>query len=677
MSTKGGNFFEQHVEKVVLAVVGLLCLWVFATRALFSPNQMEISGQKLGPREIDLYVRQKAEALERKLGEQAQPKPAPKQYARDFEIEIASTVRNIDVNVVWPLPGNRGGAQEDMREFHIPKVAKIGDVVVERIRATAYVPTKEINQKAIYGKDNSEANDIDFVTVQSSIDYSELAGEFHECFAGADVPEEWRDPCYAHPIFAAVELQRREMLAGSSWSNWQRVPRTKIDPRKELFEIIEDADKLPPGGIQVRLLNFDNKQTMVDLLQPEAYKIASAYEEWFPPSIHKDYAEYQKEMESEERREAREAEKKKREEEREKARLERLGIRGETMTRPSVTSSRREYDDSGTSGRGLPGRGIRDRRRGPGGPRGGGWMDEGESWVMRHRPSALKKTLTGKEEEQRSLKDFYDQYEKLLIGRDTVLAKLEEPLAFWTHDDAVEPGKSYQYRIRLGVFNPVAGTGQASKEDESLKNQVVLWSHWSAETETVDIPARMYFFPQRIQEAAKIITVKVCRFALGYWYSDNFRVKHGEVIGKAKAVDAEVFETTDESTKVRTGTELTIPETIDYSTGAVYVDAVAVNSWVGGRNMRPKSYYDMLYSYDGASIEHMPVSKSCWAQKFQAKFNEIEELEERLRKPLRDWGAKPAEYKRRLPKREREIDDDEYDEDEEYERERRVFNRRR
>jgi hypothetical protein len=299
-------------------------------------------------------------------------------------------------------------------------------------------------------------------------------------------------------------------------------------------------------------------------------------------------------------------------------------------------------------------------------------MDEGERRAISRRPSALKKTPSGKEEESKSLKDFYNQYEKLLIGRDTVLAKMEEPLVFWTHDDTAEPGKSYQYRIRLGVFNPVAGTGQTSKEeDEALKKQVVLWSHWSAETETVDIPARMYFFPQRIQEAAKIITVKVCRFALGYWYSDDFRVKHGEAIGKAKAVDAEVFETDDEGTKVKTGTELTIPETIDYSTGAVYVDAVAVNSWVGGRNMRPKSYYDMLYSYDGASIEHMPVSKSCWAQKLQARFNEIEELEERLRKPLRDWGAKPAEYRKRVPKR--EIDDGEYDEEEEYERERRFF----
>ncbi|MHC4387086.1 MAG: hypothetical protein ACYSX1_00600, partial [Planctomycetota bacterium] len=641
------------------------------THVLFSPNKVKFDGEKRGPADLDLYVRQKAEVLERKLERPAEEKPAPTQYAELFAAQLGSPLRDIDIEVPMNLPGRTRTGAEDIREFRIPKVAKIGDVAVEHIRAMAYVPTEEIGREVIYGKDNSEANDIDFVTVESRIDYSKLAESFHECFAGADVPEDWRDPCYASPVFAAVDLQRRQVLAGGTWSDWKRVPRSRIDPRKELFAIIEDAEKLPTGGIQVRMLNFDNKQAMIDVLQPEAYRIASAYEEWFPPLIHKDYAEYQKEIESEERREAREAEKKKREEEREKALMERRGIRGETTSWPSSTSGRREEAESGRyEGRGLRPRGTRgDLRRGPGGRRGGGWNDEDEYRAAGRRPpSSKKKSSSAKEKESKKLKDFYDDYEKLLIGRDTELSKLEEPLVFWAHDDTVEPGSKYQYRIRLGVFNPIAGTELVSKQDESQKNQVILWSDFSAETETVDIPARLYFFPQKIQRAAKTVTVKVCRFALGHWYSADFRVKHGEVIGKAEEVDPEIFET-DEDSKTKTSKELTIPETIDYSTGALYVDAVFVNSWAGEGNIRAKSYFDMLYSYDGASIEHLPISKSYWPQEMQSKFSEIEELEERLKKPLRDWGAKPVEYKRRPT---RDDEDDGWDDDEEYDREMRA-----
>jgi hypothetical protein len=665
MSSKGGNFIEEHVEKVVLAVVGLVCLWLFTTRVLFSPNKVKHNGRTYGTAKIDLFVKGQAEALEMKLAEKAEPKPAPESLADKFIIAMGSTVRGIDTGLTWPLPAHSPGARGDNRKFRIPQVAKIGDVAVEHIRTVAYVPTEEINKASVYRKDNSEPNDIDFVTVESSVDFAELAANFHECFAGEKVPEDWRDPCFASPVFAAVELQRRELLVDGTWSDWQRMPRTKIDPRKEMFEIIEDVEKLPPGRIDVQVLKFDNKPVMVDLLQPEAYRIASSDEEWFPPSVHKQYAEYQEEMEALERREAREAEKKRREEEREKLRLERQGIGSETMSNPGWIGARRGETESSRYSRGTrPRLGRRDGRWGTTGRRGPGMEEEDERRAAGYKPSSAKKKTSGKKgEEEKSLKDFYKAHEALLIGRDTDIAKMEKPLVFWAHDDTVKPGKSYQYRMRLGVFNPIAGTEQVSEQDKVHKNQVVLWSAYSDETETVDIPARLYFFAQRKTKVADIVTVKVCRYILGYWYSSHFRVDQGEVIGKVEAVEAEVAED-DGSSRVKA--ELTIPETIDYSTGAIYVDAILVNNWVGGKNMRARSYYDMLYSYDGALIEHIPIGKSFWAQGLQSKFNRIEELEEKLKKPLRDWGAKPVEYKPLTPK-----DDDEggYDKDEEYERE--------
>ncbi len=49
MSKKDSNFFEEHVEKIVLVVVGLGCLWLFITRVLLSPIHVEYDNKKRNP----------------------------------------------------------------------------------------------------------------------------------------------------------------------------------------------------------------------------------------------------------------------------------------------------------------------------------------------------------------------------------------------------------------------------------------------------------------------------------------------------------------------------------------------------------------------------------------------------------------------------------------------------
>ena len=642
MSKKGGIFFEEHIEKVVLIVVGFVCLWLFVTRALFSPNKVLYDNKKLSPSKIDIHIRHQSEILEyEKLNSKPEPKPLYEPQRGEFIAMLDSSIRDVDISVPWPLPGCSSTPLSDNRRYHLPQVSKIGKASVEHIRAVAYVPTKEISKETLYRRGNSEPNDIDFVTVESTIDIAGLSNNFHQSFAGENVSKEWRDPCLANPVFAAVQLQRQELLADGSSSDWQTVPRTRIDHHEEMFEIIEEAEELPPGGVKVRLLNFDNRQAMMDLLQPEAYRIASAEEEWFPPTVHKKYAKYQKEAEMQEKREAKEAERKKREQEREKLREERLGTRSRTMSNPGRIGRRYDDEDSRStrgSARALrEDRGLRPegRRRRP--------ITERKSEML----GAKKKTpeKTKKVAKVTSMSDFYDEYNKLLITETTDIAKMREPLAFWAHDDTVEPGRSYRYRIRLGVFNPIAGTDQVREQDRLQKNNVILWSNFSDETETVKIPAKLYFFPHRIREAAEIVWVKVCRYALGYWYSEDFRVKQGEVIGKVEVVKSEDVDVESVEQKEKK-VNITIPETVDYSTGAIYVDAVLVNNWAGGKNMRAMRYYDMLYSFDGANIEHMPIDRSYWGQELQTKFSEIEELEKKQKKPLRDWGARPTERKR-------------------------------
>ena len=64
MSQKKGDFFERHVDKIVLGVVGIICLWLLLIYVLPGAYSIEIDGNQLGPGEIDHYIERQVVALD-------------------------------------------------------------------------------------------------------------------------------------------------------------------------------------------------------------------------------------------------------------------------------------------------------------------------------------------------------------------------------------------------------------------------------------------------------------------------------------------------------------------------------------------------------------------------------------------------------------------------------------
>jgi len=644
MMSKIIKFFEAYIEKVVLAVVVLVCIWLLITGVLLSPNKVAYNGEKLSPGKIDMAISKEAEVLRHKLNNPAQA-PAPYDPCLPhFAALLESAIGNIDVNLYPPMPSIGSLEVGFAREYNLPFIGEVNEVAVEHIRAVAFVPTSIVDEQNAYKEENSEPNDIDLVTVEGKFEIGGLYTRFQECFVGSAVTkEEWYDPCLARPVFAAVQLQRQKLDGDGTWSDWEDVSRTRIDPYKKLFEVIEDVQDLPPGGLTVRMLRFDNPQAQINLLQPEGYMIASTDEEWFPPTLHNKYLEQRRQEEIEARREAQEKAREEREKEREEKLDERRSARSDTGARTgrpggghggygTESASSRSGSRSGTrrsrTSRERPvRREMRDERRGTRSEE--ELSTTGRSDVSRGPSSRLRSGQT--------TSNVYDEFYAIMIPAGTDLAQMHEPLVFWAHDDTVEAWNSYRYRIRLGVFNPIAGTNQFSEQDKSSKNDVILWSGFSDVTEQVVIPARSYFFASNIQEAAKTVTVDVCKYALGYWYSETFAVKRGEVIGKVKRVELKPEEQ-------QSG--IAVPDIIDYGTGAILVDVVPVNDWSGGQRLIARQFYDMLYSYDGINIEHMPVKVMNWSRGLQAIFSDIQKSIKQKKQPLRDWGRKFGRMRR-------------------------------
>jgi hypothetical protein len=715
--TKIGRFCENHIEKIVLVIVGAVCVWLFFTRVIFSPNGMVLdrTNKAYAPGQIDRHIYdQKAQELRAKL--QQKKSGVAKTYARRLDGPIDAKDPVIAGVIGRPLPKGFAGLfdsplgflsgtsttkppsvrldrQYAGRKYRLPLIPDVMDVGANHIRAAAYVPLQAITAQMTYDKAAVEPNDIDLVTVEAKFDVAELYRRFQASFAGVDVQkEEWRDPCLAKPIFAAVQLERQELLEDGAWSTWKPMPRSRVEANRDLFQVIDRVENLPPGGLDVRLMQFNREEVAMGLLQPESYQIASAEEEWFPPSYYTKFKDLQRKVESEKKRD---------EKEKDHKQNTPTDVRREAMNRGGQTGGM--YGPTQGTGRGAPGSGrIRNtpggmpggdpmynmQQRGGRGARAGGMPGPGGEPMMGGRGRSTTKQGQGPSDQlygtygmpgdmgmrrRSTTNEAYWDFSAEMITYREDLAKRSKPLLFWVFDDTAEPGKTYQYRLRLGVFNPVAGTTQLVDRDLDKKDQVILWSPYSEVTKPIEIQKMIYLFAKDAQDKTNTATVEVARFALGYWRTEDFQVKPGEAIGKVtepKKEDDKDKRNKDRArlaagyppaggpdriTGMRGGPPMgpggmpgympapspeqqNVPKKVNYSTGKVLVDLVPINDWGNAPNLRPRMYHDMLYTGDGTRIEHMPVSPTNWPKDLAAAYQYIQTEKHKEPQPFRAFN---------------------------------------
>jgi len=717
--SKIGRFCENHVEKIVLVVVGAVCVGLFFTRVIFSPNVLTLdrTGKGYAPSQIDRHIYdQKAQELRAKL--QQKKSGAAKTYAKRFDGPIDAKDPVIRDVIGRPLPKGFAGLFDSPlsflkasssttpasvtpsqshagRKYRLPLVPDVTAVAANHIRAAAYVPLQELTAQTTYDKAAVEPNDVDLVTVEAKFDVAELYRRFLASFAGVDVQkEEWRDPCLAKPIFAAVQLERQELQEDGSWGNWQPRARSRVESNRELFQVFEKVTDLPSGGLDVRLMHFGREDVSTALLQPESYQIASAEEEWFPPSFYGKYKDLQRKIDTEKRRDEKEKDSKRTTSADGRRDMTNRGgqaggmygpTQGGGTTRGAPGSARGRNTPGGMPGGdmynqqrgGRGGRGGMGGMTGPGGdmynqPRGGraggrrggpGDLSGGDMYGMPGGPGMQRRVTTN---------EVYWDFAAEMIKYREDLSKREKPLLFWVFDDTGEPGKTYQYRLRLGVFNPVAGTGQLVDRDMDKNNQVILWSPYSEVTKPIDIPRRIYLFAKDVQDKTNMATVEVARYALGYWRSENFQVKPGETIGKEmepkkeddkdkKAKDRARMAAgypggmggPDRITDMRgpmgpggmpgylsptSPDQQNVPKKVNYRTGKVVVDLVQVNDWGNAPNLRPRVYYDMLLTSDGTRIEHVPVNAANWPKDLAGAYQYVQTEKHKEPQPFRAFN---------------------------------------
>jgi len=133
-------------------------------------------------------------------------------------------------------------------------------------------------------------------------------------------------------------------------------------------------------------------------------------------------------------------------------------------------------------------------------------------------------------------------------------------ILMWAHDDTAQAGKTYRYRMRVKMKNPLYHTfGLAANEADSAR--FALESPWSDWKEVTAPRTTEFFFAAMRQtimaKTVSSVTVDVFRHEKGQWMKETFTVSPGDGIGGVKA-------NVDPTTGLKSN--------VDFSTGMTLVD---------------------------------------------------------------------------------------------------------
>ena len=84
----------------------------------------------------------------------------------------------------------------------------------------------------------------------------------------------------------------------------------------------------------------------------------------------------------------------------------------------------------------------------------------------------------------------------------------------------------------------------------------------------------------------------------------------------------------------------TVPKMIDYRTHAMLVDFVEATDLGTPPNLQPRPYYELLYTRDGATIDHLPATQRLWPAELQQMFQQIGRTRnDEMREPFRAFTS--------------------------------------
>ncbi|KAA0215068.1 MAG: hypothetical protein DYG94_03515 [Leptolyngbya sp. PLA3] len=501
MRLKGISVFEQHIEKVVLAVMVCVLLGVVSMQFLYQPNMIDTGGRKVPPQAVFGELRKEVDRLRAEVNDGAPPLPevvtpdlrgayqqaisqqgsVPEELDIAFgpapriggAIDLGPVVDGPIMAMTVPAPGNAlGNAQW---------IAVDPYVLEENPDLASYLPPEQ-------------PYDMPGVTVSAVIDGRALQDLLREGDGEhRPIPSSWVRGGLA---VLGVEAERQRQNIDGTWG-----PTEQVEPVPGAFKLLtaaESAKTLNPVELREVVLRAEQS---ADLIARPDYLPAIAGPEWLEPEkamARDEQLARMSEVDVLRHRRSRVLD-----------RIEQNRRRLEASPDANAPTRERgnpELVPGGGKGGGLPGQPQRD----PGADQRAKEREQQREERRRQQILNTIKDLEGQVaqiEKELADKGFPVASEDRLTTpaeaerRDPLLNRGllgNESFKVWAHDIAVEPGAVYRYRLRVRVNNPIYGKERlldaGAGDDLELARQPYAFSEWSAWTNDVMVGKETYLF---------------------------------------------------------------------------------------------------------------------------------------------------------------------------------------
>ncbi len=583
------SVFELHVEKIVLGLSVAFAGGLLGYYAFMSPNRITIGSETVAPREVDQKVLAQAQLLDSAVRNAKPGTTEVPQMAKKLEEQLTSGVLGAGPNGGPPVAPTLRLATA----FHepLPKISDDGGSGGPTVALVSPMkpakPAVRTGRSMAYVTDSKEPNategtkprELPWISVAS---YYDVKGQ-QDAMLAAGYP-----PFLAKAVVVGMDVERQELLDSGEWSEWKTAPPSKATAAVDIpSPMIDDktGDLRNRDVLEQALNQLRSQQTSI--MQPRFYVVTKG-DEWKVPPLHgyEDVDEF--EVEDEPRPKPKDVDEPK----------PRPGPTRQPPGPPVGVGGGGGVKGGGGGGGLTVGGGGKGGGGGGGPPRPtppnpGADKAEAQKQIkedLKEARDAMKSKDWGraqqladnvknnehannsqKKDAQEISESATRELEKVRAplpgsgpyppgvvgsgkggggapgapnvapsgsGRDDAL-QIRDPQtgqpAIWHHDDSVENGKTYRYRMRVKLWNRYLGRIKSLKDPAGAR-QIVLDGEWSEPSEPVSVAPNAHFFVKAQRGKEPVASLDVFKWRNGEWLKQSFDVRVGDAIGGMRDV---------------------------------------------------------------------------------------------------------------------------------------------
>jgi len=537
MAKQFANPVERHLEKGVLGIAGLILIGAIARYLATTPNQIELDGETVTPATVDAKLAQKAASVRQRIRDASPQVEMPEPLAGEFARLVAPVEPT-------PLPYALALRPEvpavDLAQTTLGQAGLV-EVVQLPKPETAHGRSTFVIQR----EDARRYLPVNWVTV-ASVFSVEAQSERQRATYG---------PAYGKVIFGPIELQRRAQRPDGSWSDddWDFVnvwPSANF-PQVPDIKVVEDQEgRLQVSPESARALDeflrmIGAPELRLQILRPIMPEELNGTRWRFPEVLpYRDVLKQDDEIMYPTEPPAENPE-------------DRYGIQATTpRAQPKVAQDlKQRYDENLRKGREL----LEEAYKVNSLDLCARAYNQGAE-IVRNADKADPRQL----EEARKLVRDAEQAERDIQRRIRIGGVQQQPDAgedeeetrrellpkhvVWAHDaraGSVAGGRTYQYRIRANVVNPLVGK-PSRFADPTDATVVLIPGPWSAPSDPVRVSPEIELYFSSDDPRDNEIGVEVFKWFEGVWTrARRMKFTIGEVVAGnyrhgVKAVDGQV-----------------------------------------------------------------------------------------------------------------------------------------